>query len=149
MCRTVFTDTDGVVCKDEDRAQLHQCGHSQCIAAVVCEGKEGSAVRDESAVQSDAVQDGAHAEFTDTVVNMASEISIGSHGLNPFPVGQVGACEVSRAAEQFGQMRCVSVQSHLAGLAGRDCLGFAGCIDDGFKNHIIPVFRQLAFHAAF
>ena len=149
MCRTVFADADGVVREDEDGAQLHQSGHSQSIAAVVCESKEGSAVRNESAVQSDAVQDRAHTEFANTVVNVASEIGIRSHGLNALPVGQVGACQVSGAAEKFRQMRCISIQSHLAGFTGCDRLGFAGRIHNGFKNDVIPVFRQLAIHAAF
>ena len=149
MCRAVFADADRVVCKDEDRAQFHQRSHSQSIAAVVCERKECSAVGDESAVQSDTVHDGTHTELANTVVDVASEIGIRSHGLNTFPVSQVGACQVCRAAEQLRQMRCVSIQGHLTGFTGCDCLSFAGCVNDSLKDDVIPVFGKLALHAAF
>ncbi len=70
--RAVFAQADRIVGEHEDRAQLHQRGHAQRVAAVVGERQEGGAERDEAAVQRDAVHDRAHAEFAHAVVDVVA-----------------------------------------------------------------------------
>src|SRR6185312_3385517 len=78
--RAVFTEADRVVREYEDRRRLHQRGDTQRVAAVVGEGQEGTAERLEAAVQRDAVDRGAHAEFAHAVVHVvAGGLAFGVH----------------------------------------------------------------------
>ena len=58
-------------------ALLHQRRHADRVAAVVAEGEEGAAVRDEAAVQRDAVHDRGHAELAHAVVDVAAAPAVG------------------------------------------------------------------------
>ncbi len=87
-----------------DDALFHQCRHANGVAAVIAEGQEGAAVRDETTVQGDAVHDGGHAEFAHAVVDVAATLALGCfHNRTmhvkakagcALGVGQVGAGQV-------------------------------------------------------
>ncbi len=64
MGGSVFAQTDGIVGKNVDDAQLHQRRQTNRRPHIVGKDEEGAAVRDDAAVQSQTVQDGSHAIFT-------------------------------------------------------------------------------------
>ena len=111
--RPVLAEADRVVREDVDDALLHQRGHADRVAAVVAEGEEGAAVRDQAAVQRDAVHDRGHAELAHAVVDVAAAPAFGVRRDAPSAskrsggvcagVGEVRAGQVGAAAEQLGQ----------------------------------------------
>ena len=143
----VLAQADAVVREDVDHAQPHQRGHAHRVAAVVAEGEEGAAVGDEAAVQRHAVERCRHAEFAHAPGQVVARTVAPGHGA-ALEVGEVGAREVGRAAEQLGQQRRQRIQRVLARLAGGDGVGPGG---DGLEQRREPackVCRQIALHAA-
>ena len=118
MCRTVFAQADRVVRVDEDRTKLHQCGHADGVAGVVRECEERAAVGNEAAIKRNAVLDGAHAELANAVADVSTAHIVVRQTLNTGPVGEIGTGQIGRAAQQFGQRRCKSVERLLACFAG-------------------------------
>ena len=102
--RAVLAQADRVVREDMNHAQLHQRGHANSVAAVVAEGEEGAAVRNEAAVQRQPVHDRRHAELAHAVVDVAPAGLAGPHGTAAREVGQVRAREVGTAAEHLGDL---------------------------------------------
>ncbi|MCY1354613.1 hypothetical protein D9M69_409980 [compost metagenome] len=146
--RAVFTQADGVVGVDEEHALLHQRGHAHGVAGVFHEHQEGRAVGDETTVQGDAVHDGAHAELANAIEQVVAGGVLCGHALAAFPQGQVGAGQVSRAAEEFRQQRTEGVQGVLAGLAAGDGFALGGHFGDIGVGLGGEVGRQLALDAA-
>ena len=134
--RTVFAQTDGVVRVDEDRTQLHQSRHANGVAGVVREREERAAIGNETAVERNAVLDGAHAEFANAVADVATAHVVACKTLHTGPVGEVRTRKVGRAAEQFGKSGGQGVESLLACLAGSHRFsggsGAAKCVHHGF-----------------
>ena len=89
MCRTVFTEPDGIVREDVDGAQIHQRGHAQGIARIIRESQERRAVGNESAVKRNAVQNGRHAEFAHAVADVTCMEVARIQARRARPVGQV------------------------------------------------------------
>lgn len=73
MRRAVFTKADRVMREDVDDALLHEGGHAQGVAGIVGERQERGGVRNETAVERNAVHDGGHAELTDAVADVAGK----------------------------------------------------------------------------
>ena len=72
MCRTVFTEADGVMGEYKNRAQLHQCRHAKCISGVFRKHQEGAAIGNESTMQGEAIDYRRHAEFAHTEKNVVA-----------------------------------------------------------------------------
>mmetsp|Transcript_6189 Transcript_6189/g.24949 ORF Transcript_6189/g.24949 Transcript_6189/m.24949 type:complete len:367 (-) Transcript_6189:960-2060(-) len=115
--RAVLTQADGVVRHHVDDALLHQRGHADGVAAVIAEGQEGAAVRNEAAVQRQPVHDRCHAELANAVVDVAPAARAGTHCAAAGEVGQVRSREVGAAAEHLGDLGCQDGQGLLGGLA--------------------------------
>ncbi len=147
MSRAIFAKTDGVVGEDVEHALLHQGGHAHGIAGVFHEHQEGCAVRNQAAVQGDAVHDRGHAELAHAVIHVVARGVLGHHRLAALPQGQVGAGEVRRAAEQLRQQRAEGIQAVLAGLAAGDGFALGGDFTDELAGLLGEVGRQFTSHA--
>ena len=126
--RAVFTEADRVVREDVDHALLHQRRHADRVAAVVAERQEGAAVRNEAAVQRQAVHHRGHAELAHAVVDVAAVVGRAVFGKSQRRrarrLRQVRAGQVGRAAEQLGQCAREAPRAPvLAGLARGHGLG--------------------------
>eukprot|EP01093_Parvamoeba_rugata_P012201 TRINITY_DN3508_c0_g1_i1.p2 TRINITY_DN3508_c0_g1~~TRINITY_DN3508_c0_g1_i1.p2 ORF type:complete len:473 (-),score=65.66 TRINITY_DN3508_c0_g1_i1:978-2396(-) len=120
----IFAQADGVVGEHIDGALFHQRGHAHGVTAVLHKDQEGSAVRYEAAMQGDAVHNGCHAEFANTVVNVVTAGVFFGQWLTAIPDGEVGARQVGRATQQFRQHRAIGVQGVLGRLAAGNSFAF-------------------------
>ena len=68
----VFAESDRVVGEHENRSDSHQRRHAQRTAAVVGKREKCSAVRDEAAVQRDAIHDRGHRELAHAVIKVVA-----------------------------------------------------------------------------
>ena len=98
-------------------------------------------------MQRDTVGDRGHAELAHAVVDIVAAAGL-ADALGARPQRQVGAGEVGRAAEQFGQLGRVGLDGVLAGFAGGDGLGLVGDLGEHSGDVGIPVGGQIAGHAA-
>src|SRR5450830_722513 len=145
--RTVFAQTDGVMGVDMDHALLHQRRHTYRVAGVFHEHQEGRAVRQQAAVQGDAVHDRGHAEFAHAVVHVVAAGVFSADALATFPQGQVGTGQVGRTAEQFRQQWTEGVQGVLAGFTAGDGFALGRDFSDVGRDFFGEVSRQLAAQA--
>ncbi|CAI0964498.1 Uncharacterised protein [Serratia grimesii] len=146
--RAVFAQTDGVMGVHEHVADFHQRRHTHRITGVFHEHQEGRRVRQEAAVQRDAVGDGGHAELAHAVVDVVTrQVFIQRFGAGPH--GQVARCQVSGAAEELRQHLAEGFQRVLRRLAARD-VGRVSLqlFNKGFGVGF-PVGRQFTVHTAF
>ena len=88
--------------EDVDGVRAHQGGEAQRIARVIREHEERAAVRHEATVQREPVHHGRHAEFAHAVEDVIAA-PFATHGLGALRHGQVGAGQVSGAANQLRQ----------------------------------------------
>ena len=72
--RTIFTDSHAVVGEHPDRLEVAEGGEANGRPHVVGEDEECGAKRHDAAVGSQTVDDGAHAMFADTEVDIATGI---------------------------------------------------------------------------
>ena len=126
MGRAVLAEADRVVGEHIGDRQVHQRRHAYRVARVVGEGEEGAAVRTVATVQRDAVHHRRHAEFAHAVMHVVAG-AVALQRPVALPVGQVGAGQVGRAAQQFRNRGCHDVQRVLRGLAGGDRCGARFC----------------------
>ena len=68
----ILAQPNGVVGEHEDRADSHQRRHAQRTATVVGKREKCSAVRDEAAVQRDAIHDRRHGELAHAVIEVVT-----------------------------------------------------------------------------
>ena len=156
MCRTVLTETDGVVREHVDDTLLHQRGHPQRVAAVVGKRQEGADERDESAVQRNAVGDRAHAELAHAVADVASRHEAGTAILaiaraqlrRLAPAREVAAGQIGRAAEHLGYRLAQHLERQLRGLAGGHRLALGKCGRHRSGHHRIEAGRQFTAQPA-
>ena len=156
--RAVFAQADAVVGEHMDHALLHERRHADGVAAVVAEGQEGAAVGNKPTMQRHTVHDGSHAEFAHAVVDVASTLAgfVFDHGAVRIDaevgggrrIGQVGAGQVGRAAQQLGQSGSKGFQRQLRGLARGHGLGFGVGSDHGVHRGLHKVLGQRTTHAA-
>lgn len=120
MGGAVFADTDGVVGEHVDHTQFTQGRQAHGTAHVIGEHQEGAAIGDQAAVViGDAVEDGGHRVLAHTEVQVALLRAAGLIGAGlSLDVRVVGVGEVSRAADQLGQVGAQSTQADLGVLAG-------------------------------
>ena len=100
------------MCEHMDHALPHERCHANGVARVVAEREAGAAVRNETAMQCQAIHDGCHAKFAHTVVDVTAHLAfvvfhdiacqVDAQCRCGRRVGEVGAREVGRAAEHFG-----------------------------------------------
>ena len=122
MRGAVFAKADGIVGKHEDGADAHQRRHAQRAAAIVRESEERAAIGDDSAVQRHAIHDRRHDEFAHAVMQIVA-VRVAADRLRTRPQRQVGAREISRAADQLRQERRQRLDRVLRRLARSDRLG--------------------------
>ena len=145
----VLAHTDGIVGEDPDRTGAHEGRQAQGVLGVIGEDHEGAGVGDETAVQGQAVHDGAHAELAHTVGQIVAGAGGGVEVHGMAGLGAHGARQVGRAAQHLGQVAHQFFQGLPGGHAGGDALaGFHGLLDHG-GGDAGPVGRQVALHAAF
>ena len=156
--RPVLAEADRVVREDVDDALLHQRRHADRVAAVVAEGEEGAAVRDEAAVQGDAVHDRRHAELAHAVVDVAAAPALGvlddravageAQRRRVRGVGQVRAGQVGAAAEQLGQRLRERLERRSGSPCGwRRSRPWRAPRPRPRRDDLAPARRQLARHA--
>ena len=121
---------------------MHQRRHAYRITGVFHEHQKGATVRAQATVQTQAVLDGSHTEFTHAVVDVVATGIVGSDRLAAFPDGVVGPGQVSGAASQFRQQRTESVQGILTRLAGSDLVAFFLALTDIGIRLVGKVCRQ-------
>ena len=146
MRRTIFAQTNGVVGEHIDGALFHQRGHAHGVTAVLHKDQEGSAVRYEAAMQGDAVHNGCHAEFANTVVNVVTAGVFFGQWLTAIPDGEVGARQVGRATQQFRQHRAIGVQGVLGRLAAGNSFAFVLALLNIRLGLLGEVRRQFSGH---
>ena len=129
-------------------ALLHQRRHAQRVARVLGEHQEGAAVGDEAAVQGDAVHDRRHAELAHTIVDVVAVATrCCSRAFEPFQIGEVGAGQVGRAAEQFRQHRAEPFSAFCEALREAMVSALASTALMNSPRLARPVRRQFALHA--
>src|SRR5215212_5782557 len=75
MGRTILTDGDAVMSKDEDHLEVREGGEADWRAHVVREDEEGRREGDHPAVRSHAVSGAAHGVLADTEVDVAPGVA--------------------------------------------------------------------------
>ena len=147
----VFTQANAVVREHVNDALLHERSHANGVAAVVAKREEGATVGDVAAVQRHAVHDGGHAELAYTVVDVAALLAlvVGLHLAKRAKaqvgrvrgVGEVGAREVGRAAQHFGQGCGKEFERDLAGLTAGHGFGLGVCGHGSVHRNLVEVGR--------
>ena len=124
MRGSVFAHADGVVRENIDDGNVHECGQTDRMLAVVGEDEEGGAIALESAVQLHSVRDCRHRVLADAEVHIASrivarrKITVGNL-VRILQVGEVGGRKVCRTADEGGD-ECADLVEHDGGsLTGR------------------------------
>ena len=104
----------------EDGALLHQRGHTHRITGIFHKHQESAAIRNETAVQGNAIHDGRHTELTYPVVQVVALRSFSADIQGGGVTGQVGRRQIRGTAEQLWQNLRIFVQCFLTGLTGRN-----------------------------
>ncbi len=109
-------------------------------------------------MQGHAVHHCRHAELAHAVVDVTAQLALGiAHHVAgrihaqagcALGVGEVGAGQVGRAAQQLGQVGSEVLQRNLAGLAAGHGLGLVVSVAHGLHGDLGKVGRQFALHAA-
>ena len=73
----VLAHADGVVGKGPDYPQSHDGRQAHGVFGLIRKGHEGARIRDEAAVQGQAVHDRAHAELAHAVGNVVAGVRAG------------------------------------------------------------------------
>ena len=103
MGRAVLAESDAVVGEHEDGPHAHQRRHAQGVSRVLREHEECPGIRDEAAVQSDAVRNRRHRELAHSVVDVVAVGALRRERLGIVPPGEIRFREVRRASDQLGQ----------------------------------------------
>ena len=148
MGRSVLAQADGVVGEDQDAPDPHQRRHAQRVAGVVGEHQEGAAVGNEAAVQRQAVQDRSHGKFAYAEIEVVTGRLFGVEDCRAAVQGVIGACQVRRSADQFGQVRRERLQRPQRRLSRGHVTGFSGNFPDRGIGEIAPVPGKPALHSA-
>ena len=149
VSRTVLTQTDGVVGSDVDDTDVRQGRETNGTGSIGNEVQEGTAGRDDSAVGSETVHDSGHSVLTHTVADVAARTVTNAvlRGLEVdgvLPAGVVGASQVSRAGQEFGDDTVNLLEDSLGQLARGDSR-VAGLV--GWQA-LLPSLRELASKTA-
>ena len=88
--RAVFAQADRIVRVDVDRVRAHQRAHAHRVARVVAEDQERRVVRNEAAVQREAVADRGHREFAHAVIDVVGVGVVAGDRLAALPHREVG-----------------------------------------------------------
>ena len=147
MRRAVFAQTDGVVGVDHHLTLLHQRRHTYRVTRVLDEHQEGGGVRQETAVQGDAVGNRGHTEFAHAVVDIVTG-SVFVDGLRAGPQGQVTWRQVSGAAEELRQQRAEGFNGVLGRFTAGDFRRVSLQLRDEFVRFRVEISRHFAFHTA-
>ena len=108
--RAVFANADGVMRPHVGDGQIHEGCEADSTTHEVGEHEERTTVGAGEAVGCDAVHDGAHGEFADTEVHVATEFvalecvggcAFRQEGGLTLHVGVVRTCKVSRTTPEF------------------------------------------------
>jgi hypothetical protein len=76
MRRPVLAEADGVVGEHIDHPLAHEGGETDRATSVVREDQEGAAVRDETAMEREAVHGSGHAVLADSVMDVAAVVPV-------------------------------------------------------------------------
>jgi hypothetical protein len=145
--RAVLAEADRIVRVYEDRAELHERRHAQRVPRVVGEGEERPHVRDEAAVQCEAVGDGAHAELAHAEVEVIAGRPGRDH-LAARPVREDGTGQVGRAADHLRQYLGIGLDRLLRRLARGNRLALRGLRRHESAHRLREAARQVARDAA-
>src|SRR5450631_2886472 len=145
MRGAVFAEADRVMRHDEDRPDLHKGREADGRPAVIREAQESAAVRDQAAVQRDAVHGSGHAVLAHAVVHVGAIVFAGpdlDHALRP---RVVRGRQVGGASQQFRDRGGEMVEHGAAGRTGRHfapiaalCLSPAVSTMDRRERHSWP-----------
>ena len=150
MRRAVFAKSDAVVRQHVNDLLFHQRGQPDRGAHVIGKDEERAAIRDEAAVQRDAVHDRAHRMFADAVADVASGKIISLRVAVTVQIGVVRWRKIGGAAHQ----RRNDFDDGVENLPGGDARGdrffrrkrgndFFPFIWNVFGHHQFPFIRQI------
>ncbi len=141
---SILAKTDRVMGEYHHVAKSHKGGHAQCIAGILHEHQEGCSIGEEPAMQGHAVQDGCHAELTNTKAEVCTFSGSRIKVLHTLPLGEVGGREVCRSTNELGKELAEYVKSHLACLAACDLHLLCLPLLYYFVESFLPIGGQLA-----
>ena len=116
------------------------------VAPVLREHQEGAGIRNEAAVQGDAVGDRVHRELAHPEVDVARIAVLAGQHPGAAPLREVRSREIGGAADQLRQHRAERLQRVLGCLARRDVLGRGTRRLDVPRAALRPVLGQLRRH---
>ena len=143
---TVFAESNGIMRVYEDVVRTHQRREADGIARVFHEDQERAGIRNEPAMQRDAVGDGRHRKLAHTEVHIVAGV-LTRDRFGIFPIRVVRPRQVGRTADQFRQHRTQRIQTALRRFARfkvfRLCLSRSGHL----VERLTPIGWQLTPHA--
>ena len=102
MGRAVLAEADRIVRHDEDGPDLHHRREPDRRTAVVREAQERAAIRDQAAVQRDAVHRRGHAVLAHAVMHVGAVVFAGLDLDHALGLGVVRGRQIGRTSQQFG-----------------------------------------------
>lgn len=147
--RTVLSQTDRVVGRDVDDANVRESGQADGARGVRDEVEESTTGGDDGTVGGETVHDSGHGMLTHTVADVATSpvtdaILWRLEVDGVLPAGVVGASQVSRAGHKLGNGIVDLLEDSLGQLAGGDS-GVSRLV--GWQV-LLPALRQLAGQTA-
>lgn len=149
VSRAVFTETDGVVGRDHEGADLRKRRQTAGTGGVGNEVEESTTGRDDGAVGGKTVHDSSHGVLTDTVAEVATRpvtktsrrrLEVNS----TLPDGVVGTSQIGGAGQQLGNDAVDGLENSLRQLAGSVGL-VAGLVG---RQSLLPALGELARETA-
>ncbi len=132
------------MCQHVDDTHAHERRKADGVTGVIGEHHEGAAVRDETAMDRDAVHGRAHRKFTHAIADIATALFRREIAVDGGNAGKVRMGKVSRAADHFRQRRRQAFKRDLACLAGRNILRLVEETLFGIADDRCKAFRQNA-----
>ena len=144
MRRPVFANGNAVMRKYKDGTQAHQCSHAYCRTHKIGKYEEGTAKRNEAAVQRNTVQCFAHSVFTHAKMNISAGSVIFGIITAGFHYCFIGRSKVGTAANKLRQLHGKFLQHFAACFTGRNAFNI---IKYCFK--VAAAYKHIAFNAFF
>src|SRR5688572_1473950 len=108
VCRTILAEPNAVVRENENRRQRHERGHANGRSHVIAKHQECPAIRADTTMQGEAIEDRAHGVLADTKVQVVAVEILASNRATAMPTRLriVRWCQISRATNQRRNQWC-------------------------------------------
>ena len=147
--RAVLSETDRVVGGNPDVADARKRGQTDGTGSVGDEVEEGTSIRQDGTVGSEAVEDGTHAVLADTVTDVAAAVVAEPGGGRlevdgVLPSSEVGASEIGRTTKELGDDLVDLGEDDLGQLPGSD----GGVGRSVYGELLLPALGKITLQAA-